>query len=172
MLNTEYNHQYKAQVNSLLVNAVSVSNSNPNNYLSMSSRHSQASHLDQVIVHSFRRSPVKHDRGIFCPRHAPRHKRSTPCHKKAEDSVEIFSSIQMFSTYFLTAAALASSVLGASQPFTPAGGLGTNSTPPKYIALSDFDYQSLASLYYFLSIDNYDLDLINQSESRFKSRMD
>lgn len=28
------------------------------------------------------------------------------------------------------------------RPYTPVGGLGTNSTPPKYVALSDFDFQS------------------------------
>lgn len=30
-----------------------------------------------------------------------------------------------------------------SMPYTPPGGIGTNSTPPEYIPLSDFDFQSL-----------------------------
>ena len=37
--------------------------------------------------------------------------------------------------------ALASTALSA--PYVPKGGLGTNSTPPVYNPMSDFDYQSL-----------------------------
>ena len=38
------------------------------------------------------------------------------------------------------------SSLAFSMPFTPKGGLGTNSTPPVYRPLSDFDRQSLVSM--------------------------
>ena len=31
-------------------------------------------------------------------------------------------------------------------PYVPEGGLGTNSTPPYYHPLSDFDFQSIVSL--------------------------
>ncbi|KAF7773204.1 hypothetical protein Agabi119p4_5371 [Agaricus bisporus var. burnettii] len=30
-----------------------------------------------------------------------------------------------------------------TEPFKPSGGLGTNSTPPEYVPMSDFDFQSL-----------------------------
>lgn len=33
--------------------------------------------------------------------------------------------------------------LAAYVPYIPEGGLGVNGTPPAYIALSDFDWQSL-----------------------------
>ncbi|KAI0746048.1 Rds1 protein [Earliella scabrosa] len=59
-------------------------------------------------------------------------------------------------------AALAPRVLGA--PFTPSGGLGTNSTPPVYQPLSDFDRQSLSLALYQEWIE---LDLFHNGLAKF-----
>lgn len=45
-----------------------------------------------------------------------------------------------------TLSALAFASLVSCAPYTPKGGLGTNSTPPVYHPASDFDFQSLVCL--------------------------
>ncbi|KAF5341905.1 hypothetical protein D9611_001971 [Ephemerocybe angulata] len=52
----------------------------------------------------------------------------------------------------------------APMPYTPEGGLGTNSTPPEYIPLSDFDFQSLNLA---LNQEWIELDLFHYGLARF-----
>ncbi|KAL0952122.1 hypothetical protein HGRIS_008750 [Hohenbuehelia grisea] len=54
----------------------------------------------------------------------------------------------------------------AAPPFTPSGGLGTNSTPPKYVPMSDFDFQSLNLA---LNQEWIELDLFHNGLARFSS---
>jgi len=49
-------------------------------------------------------------------------------------------------------------------PFTPAGGIGTNSTPPVYAPLSDFDFQSLNLA---LNQEWIELDLFHYGLAKF-----
>ncbi|CDO72486.1 hypothetical protein BN946_scf184980.g27 [Trametes cinnabarina] len=51
-------------------------------------------------------------------------------------------------------------------PFTPSGGLGTNSTPPIYQPLSDFDFQSLSLALYQEYIE---LDLFHHGLAQFST---
>ncbi|EIN11710.1 Rds1 protein [Punctularia strigosozonata HHB-11173 SS5] len=60
------------------------------------------------------------------------------------------------------AIALARSVLAA--PYTPSGGLGTNSTPPEYVYMSDFDFQSLNL---GLNQEWIELDLFHHALAKF-----
>ncbi|KAF5368957.1 hypothetical protein D9758_003061 [Tetrapyrgos nigripes] len=60
--------------------------------------------------------------------------------------------------------ALAAPAAPAQQPFTPAGGLGTNSTPPVYAPLSDFDFQSLNLA---LNQEYIELDLFHYGLAKF-----
>ncbi|KAI8993864.1 Rds1 protein [Trametes punicea] len=62
----------------------------------------------------------------------------------------------------LVLSAIARLALGA--PFTPPGGLGTNSTPPVYQPLSDFDFQSLSLALYQEYIE---LDLFHHGLAQF-----
>ncbi|KAF8155854.1 Rds1 protein [Crassisporium funariophilum] len=55
-------------------------------------------------------------------------------------------------------------VVSAAPPFTPAGGLGTNSTPPVYAPLSDFDFQSLNLA---LNQEWIELDLFHYGLAKF-----
>jgi len=61
-------------------------------------------------------------------------------------------------------AAGTSATLALSLPFTPSGGLDTNSTPPVYQPLSDFDYQSLNLA---LNQELIELDLFHNGLAKF-----
>ncbi|KJA16414.1 hypothetical protein HYPSUDRAFT_147726 [Hypholoma sublateritium FD-334 SS-4] len=55
-------------------------------------------------------------------------------------------------------------VLVSAAPYTPSGGLGTNSTPPVYQPLSDFDFQSINLA---LNQEWIELDLFHYGLARF-----
>ncbi|KAI0645960.1 Rds1 protein [Trametes meyenii] len=76
----------------------------------------------------------------------------------------------MFSLSLLLAlSAIAHIALGA--PYTPSGGLGTNSTPPAYKPLSDFDYQSLSLALYqeYIELDLFHYGLTKFSVDEFEA---
>ncbi|OSC97445.1 Rds1 protein [Trametes coccinea BRFM310] len=58
------------------------------------------------------------------------------------------------------------SAVALAAPFTPSGGLGTNSTPPVYQPMSDFDFQSLSLGLYQEYIE---LDLFHHGLAMFSS---
>ncbi|KAI0369661.1 Rds1 protein [Pilatotrama ljubarskyi] len=64
----------------------------------------------------------------------------------------------------LAISAVAHVAFGA--PYTPSGGLGTNSTPPMYAPMSDFDYQSLSLALYQEYIE---LDLFHYGLAKFST---
>ncbi|KAJ7290166.1 Rds1 protein [Mycena rebaudengoi] len=57
----------------------------------------------------------------------------------------------------------------SQKPFTPSGGLGTNSTPPVYAPMSDFDFQSmnLALNQEWIELDLFHYGLARFSEEEF-----
>ncbi|KAH9895085.1 Rds1 protein [Cubamyces lactineus] len=72
---------------------------------------------------------------------------------------------------FLSApfAVAAVALVASAAPYTPSGGLGTNSTPPEYHPLSDFDFQSLSLALYqeYIELDLFHHGLAQFSESDF-----
>ncbi|KAI0744232.1 Rds1 protein [Daedaleopsis nitida] len=70
--------------------------------------------------------------------------------------------------FALTAAVVFAAVahVAVAAPYTPAGGLGTNSTPPEYHPLSDFDRQSLSLALYQEYIE---LDLFHNGLAQFST---
>ncbi|KAI0665908.1 Rds1 protein, partial [Trametes maxima] len=56
-------------------------------------------------------------------------------------------------------------------PYTPSGGLGTNSTPPVYQPMSDFDYQSLSLALYqeYIELDLFHYGLAKFSVDEFEA---
>ncbi|KAJ7066203.1 Rds1 protein [Mycena amicta] len=63
--------------------------------------------------------------------------------------------------FVIAAAAVATATVA---PFTPAGGIGTNSTPPVYSPLSDFDFQSMNLA---LNQEWIELDLLHHGLAQF-----
>ncbi|KAF5377113.1 hypothetical protein D9757_008788 [Collybiopsis confluens] len=61
---------------------------------------------------------------------------------------------------------ITSSSAATATPFTPVGGLGTNSTPPVYAPLSDFDFQSLNL---GLNQEYIELDLFHHGLAQFST---
>ena len=72
------------------------------------------------------------------------------------------------STFFASLSALGALVFAT--PYMPKGGLGTNSTPPVYQPLSDFDFQSIVSI--LSVVETFPLRPIISSEFGVKSGMD
>ncbi|KAJ4495920.1 Rds1 protein [Lentinula edodes] len=80
---------------------------------------------------------------------------------KQENSTLLLS---LISTVAFSLAAPAPSTSATAAPFTPSGGLGTNSSPPVYSPLSDFDFQSLNLA---LNQELIELDLFHHGLAQF-----
>ncbi|KAI0630097.1 Rds1 protein [Trametes polyzona] len=61
--------------------------------------------------------------------------------------------------------------VAVGMPYMPSGGLGTNSTPPVYQPMSDFDYQSLALALYqeYIELDLFHYGLAKFSTDEFEA---
>ncbi|KAG7086241.1 hypothetical protein E1B28_002212 [Marasmius oreades] len=70
-----------------------------------------------------------------------------------------------------TAPATRNDTPAQSQPFTPSGGLNTNSTPPVYAPMSDFDFQSLnlALNQEYIELDLFHFGLAQFSVEEFEA---